>query len=75
MQPLDRELLRELSAGGSTAALHLLLDRYLAFVYSAARRQVELESDAIHVTAAVFQALSRCARRLPPTDGVGWLVA
>src|SRR5262245_49253621 len=59
----DLELLREYANTGSEQAFRGLVDRYLATVYSAARRQVG-ESMAPDVAQAVFVLLARKSARL-----------
>ena len=74
MDRSDNELRHELAAAPSPERFQPFLDRYLRFVYGAAFRQTGNEADAAEVTRAVFLALARRVRRLPPKVVlVGWL--
>ena len=73
-QPTDAELLKALARAPATGSLQPLLDRYLAFVFSSALRRTGNASDATEVTRAVFQVLTRRARRIrKKTALAGWL--
>ena len=70
----DAELLREYATGGSDAAFAQLVDRYLDFVYSTARRQLANQQLAEEVSQAVFCLLVRKAAGLVNlTSLAGWL--
>src|SRR5947207_5977182 len=60
----DKELLRAFRSDSSLKHFEPFLDRYLAFVYAAACRQLPDEAAARQATHAVFLAYARRARRL-----------
>src|SRR5437867_6947358 len=70
----DRECLRAYARHPSAESFRPFIERYLAFVYSAAHRQTGAQIPAIEVTRAVFLALAYKARHLPrKTVLAGWL--
>jgi len=75
MAPLDDiALLREYAAQKSEPAFAQLVSRRVAFVYSAALRQVGDPADAEEITQAVFLILAQKAGRLTDqTNLTGWL--
>jgi RNA polymerase sigma factor (sigma-70 family) len=71
----DTELLHDYLATGSEAAFAELVDRYIDFVYSAARRQVRDAHQAEDITQAVFIVLARKAGAIRNPEMLGaWLV-
>ncbi|MCI0535678.1 MAG: CotH kinase family protein [Verrucomicrobiales bacterium] len=69
----DFELLRTFRKNGSAENFQPFLDRYLAFVFAAARRQSGTEEQAATVTRAVFLAFAKRARSLSrKTVLAGW---
>src|SRR5581483_11603109 len=75
MAPLDDiALLREYATRNSEPAFAQLVSRHVAFVYSAALRQVRDPADAEEITQAVFVILAQKAGRIPDhTNLMGWL--
>jgi len=70
----DRELLRDYVTSGSEAAFADLVDRYVDFVYSTARRQVGNAQLAEEVAQVVFSLLARKAVGLVDLPSLaGWL--
>lgn len=70
----DLELLRAFKRTRSAQAFEPLVDRYLPFVFAAARRMIGADSEAFEATRAVFLALARSCRALSPkTVLVEWL--
>ncbi|MSU62695.1 MAG: hypothetical protein EXS31_09910 [Pedosphaera sp.] len=70
----DRELLRAFKKEGSPENFRLLLDRYLPFVFDAARRQTANDTQASEATCAAFFAFARSVRSLSRnTVLAGWL--
>ncbi len=70
----DSGLLRAFKRARSAQAFEPLVDRYLPFVFSAARRMAEADLEAFEATRAVFLALARSCRALSPkTVLVEWL--
>src|SRR6266849_8082877 len=70
----DLECLRAFIRNPSAESFRPLVERYLAFVYSAAHRQTGDEARAVEVTRAVFLAFAYKARWLPrKTVLAGWL--
>src|SRR4051812_22835666 len=71
----DTQLLHDYVTTGSQPAFTRLVERYIHFVYSAARRQVRDPHLAEDVTQAVFIILSQKARSLRnPAALGGWLL-
>lgn len=60
----DKELLRAFAKARSLDAFTPLLERYLSVVYSAAYRQLPLETEASEITQAVFLAFAHRGRHL-----------
>src|SRR5262245_24126644 len=72
----DRRLLREYVETGSREALQDLIQRQVALVYSAARRQVCDANLAEEVTQAAFLVLTQKARTIRDGEAVGgWLLS
>jgi len=70
----DIALLREYANRNSEPAFAQLVSRRVAFVYSAALRQVRDPADAEEITQAVFVILAQKAGRIPDqTNLTGWL--
>ncbi len=70
----DDELLQRYARDRSESAFATLVERHLALVYSAARRQVRSPQLAEDVAQSVFLDLSRQAAALPPDQPlVAWL--
>ena len=70
----DRERLRTFKQRPGTESFHPFVERYLALVYSAARRRTGDEKQAEEVARAVFLVLARRARKLGrKTVLAGWL--
>ena len=70
----DKERLRSLKRQRSAQTFRPLLDAYLVFVYSAARRQTSSVAEAAEATRAVLVALAHKARTLSPRTLVAeWL--
>lgn len=70
----DHELLQDYAQRRSERAFATLVERHLALVYSAARRQVHSSHLAEEVTQSVFLDLSRQAASLPASQPlVAWL--
>src|SRR5216117_3666484 len=70
----DAELLRDYVTSGSDAAFAELVDRYVDFVYSTARRQLGNEQLAEEVAQVVFSLLARKAIGLVHLPSLaGWL--
>src|SRR6266404_3906596 len=70
----DAELLRDYVTSGSDTAFAELVDRYLDFVYSTARRQLGNEQLAEEVAQVVFSLLARKAVGLLDLPSLaGWL--
>lgn len=74
MEREDIELLRDYVANESEPAFRTLVERHVDMVYATALRQVQDAHLAQEVTQAVFIALAKKARSLPPkTILAGWL--
>src|SRR3954468_16226344 len=70
----DRECLESWARHGDAGSLQILVERYLAFVYSSTLRRTGDAAQAAEVTRAVFLVLARRARRLRnKTVLAGWL--
>jgi DNA-directed RNA polymerase specialized sigma24 family protein len=68
----DRECLEASRRHRRAENLRPLVERYLAFVYSAAHRRTGSADHAIEVTRAVFLVLGRRARKLPKKTVLAW---
>src|SRR4051812_30531129 len=72
--PTDRESLEACARRADLQGFRLLLERYIALVYSSAWRQTRNSVAAEEVTRAVFLVLARRTRRLQnKTILAGWL--